>query len=336
MKAIVYKRYGPPEVLKIEELEKPAPKENEILIRNHAASVNYGDIIARNFKDVTPAKFNMPLLFWIMARIFFGFSKPKVKILGSEFAGDIEAVGKSVTEFKVGDKVFGYRGQSMGAYAEYFVVPEKSVVTLKPENISYEEAAAVPSGSMVALFITRKVNVQKGQKVLVNGASGGNGNFIVQAAKDLGAEVTGTCGTKRVDFVKALGADKVIDYTKEDFTNNGEKYDIIFDVLGRAGFSRCKGSLTVNGKYVLVSFKVKQLLQMIWTSFFSSKKVICVLSPQKLDDLVAVSKMIEEGKIRSILDKTFPMDQAVEAHKYVEQGNKKGNVVISILRNSTQ
>ncbi|MBK7632034.1 MAG: NAD(P)-dependent alcohol dehydrogenase [Ignavibacteriales bacterium] len=330
MKAIIYDTYGPPEVLKNVELNKPIPGENEILIRNRAASVNYGDIIARNFKDITPQKFNMPFLFWIMARSFFGISKPKVKILGSEFSGDVEAVGKNITGFKVGDKVFGYRGQSMGTYAEYFVVPEKSVVSLKPENISYEEAAAVPGGSMVALFAVKKVNVQKGEKVLVIGASGGNGNFIVQIAKDFGAQVTGVSGTNRIDFVKALGADKVIDYTKEDFSKSGEKYDVIFDILGRTGFAKCKNSLTENGKYVLISFKVKQLLQMIWTSIFGKKKVICVLSPQKLSDLIIVSKMIEEGKIKSILDKTFPKGQAVEAHKYIEKGNKKGNVVISL------
>ena len=329
MKAIIYETYGPPEVLKLVEIEKPAPKENEILIKNHAASVNYGDTLARNFKDVTPAKFNMPFLFWIMARSFFGFSKPKIKILGSEFAGDVESVGKSVTRFKAGDKVFGYRGQSMGTYAEYFVIPEKSVVALKPGNISYEEAAAVPGGSMVALFILNKLNIQKAQKIIIIGASGGNGNFAVQIAKHYGAEVTGVCGTNRVNFVKALGADKVIDYTKQDFTNNGEKYDIILDVLGRTGFSKCKNSLTENGKYVLVSFKVKQLLQMMWTSFFSSKKVMCVLSPQKPEDLLAVSKMIEEGNIKSILDKTFPKEKAAEAHRYVEQGSKKGNVVIT-------
>ena len=330
MKTIIYETYGSPEVLKLVEIEKPVPKENEILIRNSAASVNYGDIIARNFKDVTPGKFNMPFLFWIMARVFFGFTKPKVKILGSEYSGEVEAVGKSVTKFKVGDKVFGYRGQSMGAYAEYLVVPENSVVALKPENISYEEAAAIPGGSMVALFILRKLNIQKGQKILINGASGGNGNFAVQIAKNYGAEVTGVCGTNRVDFVKALGADKVIDYTKEDFTMNGEKYDIILDVLGRTGFSKCKNSLTESGKYVLVSFKVKRLLQMMWTSFFSSKKVMCVLSPQKLEDLLDINKMIEEGKLKSILDKTFTKEQAADAHRYVEQGSKKGNVVISI------
>jgi NADPH:quinone reductase-like Zn-dependent oxidoreductase len=330
MKALIYETYGPPEVLKLVEIEKPIPKENDILIRNHAASVNYGDTLARNFKNVTPGKFNMPLLFWIMARAFFGFSKPKVKILGSEYSGEVEAVGKAVTRFKIGDKVFGYRGQSMGAYAEYLIVPENSVVALKPENISYEEAAAIPGGSMVALFILRKLNIQRGQKILINGASGGNGNFAVQIAKNYGAEVTGVCGTNRVEFVKALGADKVIDYTKEDFTMNGEKYDIILDVLGRTGFSKCKNSLKENGKYVLVSFKVKQLLQMIWTSFFSNKKVVCVLSPQKPEDLLDISKMIEEGKIKSILDKTFLKEQAAEAHRYVEQGNKKGNVVISI------
>lgn len=330
MKAVIYDTYGPPEVLKIVELEKPIPKDNEMLIKNRAASVNYGDIIARNFKGVTPANFNMPLLFLIMAKLFFGLNKPKIKILGSEFSGVVEAVGKDVMEFKIGDKVFGYRGQSMGAYAEYIAVPYSGVVTVKPENISYEQAAAVPGGAMVALFISTKVNIQKGQKILVNGASGGNGNFIVQIAKNLGADVTGVCGTGRVDFVESLGADNVIDYTKEDFTKNGEKYHIIFDVLGRAGFSKCKNSLEENGKYVLVSFKLKQILQMMWTSFFGRKKVMCILSPQRPQDLIAVSKMIEEGKIKSLLDKTFPIEEVVEAHKYVEQGLKKGTVVITI------
>jgi NADPH:quinone reductase-like Zn-dependent oxidoreductase len=336
MKAIVYTEYGPPDVLQLKEVEKPAPKEDEILIRVYATSVNYGDIVARNFKEISPRKFNMPLLFWLFAKIFFGFRKPKITILGSEFAGEIESVGKDVKSFKQGDQVFGYLGQSMGAYAEYLCIPEDGVLAIKPDNMTYEEAAVVPYGAIMALNLLRdKGNIQPGQKVLVNGASGGIGSAAVQLAKShFGAEVTGVCSTPRLELVKSLGADKVIDYTKEDFTQNGETYDLIFDILGKSSFSRCKGSLKSNGIHLFASFKMKQLFQMLWTSRIGSKRVICALAPGSTEDLMSVKELIEAGKIKAAIDRRYPLEQTAEAHRYVEKGPKKGHVVITVEHNS--
>lgn len=331
MKAIVYTEYGPPDVLQLKEIEKPALKDNEILIRVHATTVNYGDITARNFKNITPRQFNMPFLFWLLGRIDFGLNEPKRKILGSEFAGKIEAIGKDVKRFKEGDQVFGYLGQSMGAYAEYLCLPEDRTVALKPANMTHEEAAAVPYGTIMALHLLRKVNVRPGQKVLINGASGSIGSAAVQIAKHhFGAEVTGVCGTPRLEFVKSLGADKVIDYTQEDFTQSGETYDLIFDILGKSSFSQSKSVLKPNGRYLLASFKMKQLFQMLWTSMAGSQKVICAIAPGSLEDLISVKELIEAGKIKGIIDKCFPLEQAVEAHRYVEEGRKKGIVVITV------
>jgi 2-desacetyl-2-hydroxyethyl bacteriochlorophyllide A dehydrogenase len=330
MQAIVYTQYGPPDVLELKEVETPTPKDTEILIRVAATTVNYGDLVARNFKDISPREFNMPLPFWFLARMFFGFSKPKIHTLGSEFAGEIAAVGKDVQRFKVGDQVFGYRGQSMGAYAEYLCMPENGVVAPKPAIVTDEEAAAVPSGGMTALYILNQAAIQRGQKVLINGASGGIGTIAVQIAKDAGAEVTGVCSTPRVELVKALGADHVIDYTQEDFTQNGETYDIIFDVLGRSSFARCQNSLTPNGRYILASFKLKQVLEMLWTNIRGGKKVACVLSPQSTEDLIALKELIEAGKIKAIIDQCFPLAQAAEAHRYAEAGHKKGYIVITV------
>lgn len=330
MKAIEYTEFGPPEVLHLAEMAKPAPKDNEILIRVHATSVNYGDIVARNFKSMTPGKFNMPFLFWLPARFYFGLSKPRVNILGSEFAGEVEAIGAAVTRFKKGDPVFGYLGQSMGAYAEYFCMPEDGVVARKPENMTYEEAVTVPSGGMTALFILSSARIQPGQKVLINGASGGIGSHAVQIAKNFGAEVTGVCGTPRLEYVKSLGADHVIDYTKDDFTRNGETYDLIFDVLGRGSFSKFRNSLAPDGRYLLASFKMKQLLQMVWTKLSGGKKVMCVLSPQSREDLERLKELIEAGRIKAVIDRTFPLERVAEAHRYVENGHKQGNVVITV------
>jgi len=330
MKAITYTEYGSPDVLQLVEVEKPTPKDNEILIRIYATQVNYGDTLARNFREISPRKFNMPFLFWLPARMAFGFSKPKIKILGSELAGEVESVGKDVKLFKEGDQVFGYRGMSMGANAEYLCMSENGLVAPKPANMTYEEASAVPYGALTALNLLRKVNIQREQKVLINGASGGIGSAAVQLVKYFGAEVTGVCGTPRLEFVKSLGADKVIDYTKEDFTQNGETYDLIFDILGKSSFAQCKNSLNQNGRYLLASFKMKQLFQMLWTSLIGSKKVICALSGEKIEDLIFIKELIEAGKIKSIIDRHYPLEQTAEAHRYVETGHKKGNVIITV------
>lgn len=334
MKAIGYTEYGPPDVLQLKEVDKPTPKDNEVLIRIQAVSVNYGDIVARNFGNIRAREFNMPLLFWLPTRIGFGFNKPKKQILGNEFAGEIEAVGKDVTRFKRGDQVFAYSGQNMGAYAEYVCMPENGMVVIKPANMTYEEASVVPYGGIMALTHLRKVDIKSGQKVLVNGASGGIGSLAVQLAKNSGAEVTGVCGTPRLEFVKSLGADKVIDYTREDFTQNGEKYDLIYDILGRSSFPRCKGSLTNNGRYLLASFKMGDIFQMLRTKLSGSRKVICAIGSEKPEDLVYLKELVESGKIKSVIDRTYPLEEAAEAHRYVEKGHKKGNVVITVAHQS--
>ncbi len=330
MKAIVYTEYGPPDVLELKEVDKPVPKDNEIMIRVHATPVSFGDMLVRNLKEITPGKFHMPFLFWLIAKMYFGIRRPRITILGSEFAGEIESVGKDVKRFKKGDPVFGYRGSRMGAYAEYLCMPEKGVLAPRPANMTFEQAAAVPYGAIMALSLLRKQKIELGQKVLVNGASGGIGPFVVQLAKYYGAEVTGVCGTPRLDYVRSLGADKVIDYTREDFTASAETYDVIVDILGKGRFSRIKRSLTPNGRWLLVSFKTKKLLQMLWTSLTGGKKVICVLSTEKAEDLVFIKELIEAGKIKAVIDQCFPLAQAAEAHRYVEQGHKKGSVVITM------
>jgi NADPH:quinone reductase-like Zn-dependent oxidoreductase len=330
MKAVVYTEDGPPDVLHLREVEKPAPKDNEILIRVYATSVNIGDIWARNFRAMSPRKFTMPLLLWLPSRMYFGLTKPRINILGNEFAGEVEVAGKEVKRFRKGDPVFGYRGQQMGANAEYLCMPEDKSVAIKPVNMTYEAAATVPYGALTALSLLRKANIQRGQKVLINGASGGIGSAAVQLAKYFGAEVTGVCGTRRLEFVKQLGADKVIDYTREDFTKNGETYDLILDVLGKSSFSRCQNSLKKDGIYLLASFKMKQLFQMLGTSITGGKKVICALSSESPEDLALVKKLVEEGKIRSIIDRCYPLEQAAEAHRYVEKGYKTGSVIIAV------
>lgn len=333
MKAIVCTQYGPPEVLQLQELRKPVPKGKEVLIRVQAASVNYGDLLARNFRVLTPRSFNMPILFWILAKMFFGVRKPRVTVLGSEFAGIVEAVGGSVTAFKQGDEVFGYLGQTMGAYAEYLCVPEDGVLILKPAALTFQEAAVLPYGAIMALHLLRKVNVRPGQKVLINGASGGIGSAAVQIAKHFGAEVTGVCGTPRLEYVKSLGADHVIDYTQEDFTCRSETYDLVLDILGKTSFSRSKRALKAKGIHLFVSFKLKQLLGMLWTSMTggsAGKRIRCAIAPGSRQDLLAARELMEAGKIRAIIDRNFPWEQAAEAHRYAEQGAKQGAVVITI------
>ncbi|MHA1185342.1 MAG: NAD(P)-dependent alcohol dehydrogenase [Candidatus Heimdallarchaeota archaeon] len=331
MKAIVFEKYGPPEVLQLKEIDKPTPKDKELLIKVYATAVNFGDIYTRDFRKITARKSLMPFVLWFFSKMMLGFRKPKIKILGSEFAGEIESVGKDVKLFKKGDQVFGYLGMSMGTYAEYLCMPEKGTVAIKPTNMTHEEAATVSGNSMTALNILGKVNIQSGQKVLINGASGGIGSIALQLAKNSGAEVTGVCGTPRLEYIKALGADKVIDYTKEDFTENGETYDLIFDVLGKSSFSRCKKSLNKNGIYLLANFKLPQLLQNLRTSIIGRKKVKCVLNITENIDVI--KELIEAGKIITVIDKRFPLEQAADAHSYIEKGLKKGSVVLTIDHN---
>ncbi len=335
MKAIVYNKYGSPDVLHTAGAIKPVPEKNEVVIKTHATSVNFGDLLARKIRYVTSRDFHMPSLFLLMARLDFGLRKPKRNILGSEFSGEIESTGDAVTRFKKGDHVFGYLGQKMGAYAEYFCMPEDGVLTKKPSNISHDEAAAIPMGAIMAIYLLgQKGNLQPGKKVLVNGASGSIGSAAVQLLKNhFKAEVTGVCGTPRIDYVKSLGADRVIDYAKEDFTQKDETYDLIFDVLGKSSFKRCKKVLKPGGRYLLASFKLKDILQMVGTRIFNGadgKKVICAFAPGSVTELQAVSELIETGKFRALIDKSFPMEEAAEAHRYVEEGNKKGSVVIRV------
>lgn len=330
MKGIVFTEYGSPDVLHLKDVPKPSPKEDEILVRVYATPVNYGDLTARNFANLTASQFNMPALLFLPARMTFGWNRPKINILGSELAGEVEAVGSRVTKFKPGDAVFAYVGMKMGANAEYVCLPENGSVALKPANLSYDEAATLPYGAIMAVSLLQKAGLQPGQKILINGASGGIGGMAVQMAKVYGAEVTGVCGAPRREYVTSLGADKVIDYAEQDFTRNGETYDVIFDVLGRTSFARCKNSLTPEGILLFASFKGRALFDMFRTMLFSRKKVICALADEKVDSLLLVKELVGASKVKALVDKRFPLEQTAAAHRYVETGRKKGNVVIMI------
>lgn len=324
MKAVVYTTYGPPEVLQIKEVAKPTPKDHEILVRVHATTVTSGDSRLRSF--TIPS-----ILFWLPGRLYFGLTKPKRTILGTEFAGEVETVGKDVQRFKAGDQVFASTGMNMGAYTEYICLPETGVVAHKPATMTYEEAAAVPFGALTALFYLRDLgNIQRGQQVLIYGASGGVGTFAVQLAHSFGAEVTGVCSTSNVELVKTLGATRVIDYTKEDFTKNGQTYDIIFDTVGKTSFSQCKNILKPQGRYLAAVLRMQEMLQMLWTSMSDKKKVIGGMTNEKVEDLVFLKDLIEAGKLTATIDRRYPLEQMVEAHRYVDKGHKKGSVVISL------
>lgn len=333
MKAVIYTQYGAPDVLHLADVPTPSPKDNEILIRVRATPVNFGDVIARKFSSISPRQFSMPSIFWVFAKIAMGLRKPNKQILGSEFAGDVAAVGKAVTRFKVGDPVFGYRAMNFGANAEYLCIPEDSIVALKPANVSYEEAAAVPYGALTALSLLRKVDIQPGQHVLINGASGAIGAYALQLAKHFGARVTGVCGTPRMEMVEALGADRVIDYTREDFTQSGETYDLIVDIPGKGSFGRAKRVLKPNGRYLYASFKMKQVAQMLWTSLRGGKRVICALSDEKPSDLTLIKDLVEAGAIKAMIDRSFPLEQTAEAHRYLEGGERRGQIVITVADN---
>jgi NADPH:quinone reductase-like Zn-dependent oxidoreductase len=326
MKAIVYHEYGSPDVLKLKEVEKPTPKDNEVLIKVYATTVTVADFRSRSF--------TVPPSFWLPARIALGFTKPRKTILGVELAGEIESIGKDVKRFKKGDQVFAATLISYGAYAEYKCLPEDAALSIKPSNSTYEEAAALPIGARTALHYLRKANIQKGQKVLVYGASGSVGTYAVQLAKYFGAEVTGVCSTTNVELVRSLGADQVIDYTVEDFSKNGETYDVIFEAVDKSSFSACMKALKKEGIYLNVTVPLPGI-RMLWTKMTSSKKLVLGENPpEKAEDLIFLKELVEAGKIKPVIDRCYPLEQIVEAHRYVDKGHKKGNVVITVEHNN--
>ena len=317
MIAAVYNQYGPPEVLQVKQVEKPMPKKNEILLRIRATAVNSGDWRLRKADPFA-------------VRFIFGLIRPKINILGSVFSGEVESVGEDVKHFKVGDLVFGHTDMSLGSYAEYKCLPENASMALKPANISHNEAAVIPFGGVTALHFLKKANIKPGQKVLVVGASGAVGSAAVQLAKSFGADVTGVCSTANIALVKSIGADKVIDYTKEDFNQSGETYDVIFDTVKAISVSRSIKSLNNNGIMILSAAGVSEMLRGLWISMTSNKKVMTGVISHEAADIILIKELIETGKFKPVIDRTYPLAQIAEAHAYVEKGHKKGNVAIEV------
>jgi NADPH:quinone reductase-like Zn-dependent oxidoreductase len=332
MKAILWTAYGPPEVLQLQDIEKPGPKDNEVLIKIHATSVTAGDCETRTLK--------LPMGIGLLMRLFVGIRKPaRVLILGQEFAGQVESIGKGVTRFKPGDQVFGGTGFTKGTYAEYVCleeIPEEGVLAIKPEIMSYQEAAGVTTGGLEANHFLNMARIQPGQKVLIVGAGGSIGTFGIQLANYYGAEVTAVDRADKLDFLRTVGAKEVIDYTEEDFTKNGHTYDVIFDVVGASPFSASLDSLTTNGIYLIANPRLGSMIRGKWVSRRGSKKVITEMTQQKTEDLVFLRDLIEAGKIKTYIDKIYPLEEMVEAHHYVESGAKKGNLVIDLTPSSQE
>jgi len=322
MKAIVYTKYGTPDVLQLKEVVKPIPKKNEILIKVKATTVTIADIRSRSF--------TVPPAFWLPARIKLGFRQPKKEILGMELAGEVESVGKEVKRFKEGDQVFAASLAGFGAYAEYKCLPEDGPVSIKPSNITYAEAAAIPIGARTALYFLRKANIHNGKRVLVYGASGSVGSYAVQLAKYFGASVTGVCSTTNLELVKSLGADKVIDYTAEDFSKTVETYDVIFEAVNKSSFSDCMKALKKDGTYINVTEPLPSV-QMIWTKLTTAKNLLLSRnSPETSEALDFLKELVEMGKLKVVIDRYYEFEEMVEAHRYVEKGHKKGNVIINV------
>lgn len=323
MKAIVYKNYGPPDVLQLKEVEKPVPKENEILVKVKATTVTVADIRARSF--------TVPPTFWLPARISLGIRHPKKEILGTELAGEVESVGKAVKRFKKGEQIFAASLSGFGTYAEYKCLPEEGPVSIMPYNITYAEAAAIPIGARTALFFLRKAQIQTGQTVLIYGASGSVGSYAVQIAKYFGANVTGVCSTKNVELIKSLGADKVIDYTSEDFSKTNEMYDVIFEAVNKSSFSDCMKVLKKGGTYINVTEPLPSV-QMLWTKLTTGKKIYMSRnSPETSEALQFLKELVEKGILKVVIDRSYEFVEIVEAHQYVEKGHKRGNVVINVV-----
>jgi NADPH:quinone reductase-like Zn-dependent oxidoreductase len=322
VRAIIYERYGPPEVLQLKDIPKPIPKDNEILIKNRATTVTAGDWRLRTL--------HMPFGFGLIGRLVVGISGPRQPILGTELAGEVESVGNLVSRFKVGDQVFAFTGGRMGCYAEYICVPEDGPVALKPARLTYDEAAALSSGGTTALHFFRKGNLEGGEKVLVNGASGGVGTAAVQLAKHFGADVTAVCSTANVELARSLGANEVIDYTQEDFTKRGETYDVIMDTAGTAPYSRSKRALKERGRLLVVLGGLPDLLQAPWVSLTTRKRVVAGPAAGRAEDLRFLAGLAEAGSFTPVIDRRYPFEQIVEAHRYVDTGRKKGNVIVTI------
>ena len=324
MKAIVYTQYGTADVLHLQEVEKPTPKDNEVLIQVHASSVTAGDCNARGFTFVPPG-------FGFIARLIYGLRKPKQPILGTELSGEIVEVGKAVRRFKRGDQVFGI-SLKFGAYAEYITIAENASLALKPANLTWAEAASIPFGANTALYFLRDMaKLQTGQKVLIIGASGCTGVYAVQLAKYYGAEITGVCSMRNLEMVRTLGAEHGIDYTDEDFTQNGQTYDVILDMVpGRSSFARCQSSLKPNGLYLAGAGGVESFAQMAWTALAGGKKVMAGMAPDRVEDLVFLKGLIEAGKLKPVIDRCYPLEQTAEAHRYADTGHKRGSVVIAV------
>ncbi|MBK6263846.1 NAD(P)-dependent alcohol dehydrogenase [Marivirga sp. S37H4] len=325
MKAAVFKRYGDPEVLQITEIEKPVPKKNEVLVKIHATSVTAEDPKMRSFDH--------PPLLKLPVGLMFGFRKPKKTVLGMEFSGTIEAVGHKVKDYKPGDEVFGYSGLSFGTYAEYKCVPETALMYFKPKNLSFEQSATIVNGPLSALtYLKKKAEIKKGDHVLIYGASGSVGTAAIQLAKYFGASVTGICSTRNMELVKSIGADHVIDYSKDDFTKAHKNYDIIFDTVGKTSMKECIRLLKPNGKYLLTDFNLSHILASLYTFLFKNKKVIVASSNfyWKKEDLIFLKDITEKGLFTPVIDKCFQLEEIAEAHRYVESGHKVGNVAISV------